>query len=73
MLAFVWNRIRHDVVAFAALLACVLLGLTPAETAFKGFGNHAVVLVAFVLILSHGFQRSGAIDAISHRLVAGKG
>lgn len=73
VLAFVWSRIRHDVVAFAALLACVLLGLTPAETAFKGFGNHAVVLVAFVLILSHGFQRSGAIDAISHRLVTGEG
>ena len=67
--AFLWNRLRHDIVAFGALLACVLLGLTPAETAFKGFGNHAVILVAFVLILSHGFQRSGAVDAISHWLV----
>ena len=69
IVAFVWNRVRHDIVAFGALLACVLLGLTPAETAFKGFGNHAVILVAFVLILSHGFQRSGAVDAISHWLV----
>ncbi|WP_201155611.1 SLC13 family permease [Rhodobaculum claviforme] len=73
MIAFVWNRIRHDIVAFAALLACVLLGLTPADTAFKGFGNHAVVMVVFVLILSHGFQRSGAIDAVSHWLVAERG
>ncbi|MGY6409807.1 MAG: SLC13 family permease [Alkalilacustris sp.] len=71
--AFVWNRVRHDIVAFGALLACVLLGLTPAETAFKGFGNHAVILVAFVLILSHGFQRSGAVDAMSHWLVADGG
>ncbi|MGY6632838.1 MAG: SLC13 family permease [Alkalilacustris sp.] len=71
--AFVWNRVRHDLVAFAALLACVLLGLTPADMAFKGFGNHAVVLVVFVLILSHGFQRSGAVDSISHWLVADRG
>ena len=70
IVAFVWNRVRHDIVAFGALLACVLLGLAPAETAFKGFGNHAVILVAFVLILSHGFQRSGAVDGISHWLVA---
>ena len=68
--AFVWNRVRPDIVAFGALLACVLLGLAPADTAFKGFGNHAVILVAFVLILSHGFQRSGAVDAVSHWLVA---
>ncbi|MGY6548888.1 MAG: SLC13 family permease [Roseinatronobacter sp.] len=68
--AFLWNRLRHDLVAFGALLACVLAGLTPPETAFKGFGNHAVILVAFVLILSHGFQRSGAVDAISHWLVS---
>ncbi len=73
IVAFVWNRIRHDIVAFAALLACVLLGLTPADTAFKGFGNHAVVLVVFVLILSHGFQRSGAIDSVSHWLVTDRG
>ena len=67
---FVWNRVRHDVVALMALLACVLLGLAPAETAFKGFGNHAVVLVAFVLVLSRGLQTSGAIDMVSHWLVS---
>ncbi|MEJ5249781.1 MAG: SLC13 family permease [Caldilinea sp.] len=66
---FLWGRWRHDVVALAALLACVFTGLVPAEEAFAGFGHPAVITVACVLVLSHGLQQSGAIDALTRRLL----
>lgn len=62
---FLWGRWRHDMVAAAALLACVLLGLVPAWEAFSGFGHPAVITVACVLILSRGLQTSGAVDALT--------
>jgi Na+/H+ antiporter NhaD/arsenite permease-like protein len=60
--AFVWDRVRYDVVAVVALLACVALGLVEPEAAFAGFSNAAVVTVAAILILSHALARSGALQ-----------
>ncbi len=62
---FLWGRWRHDVVALAALLACVLTGLVPSETAFTGFAHPAVITVASVLVLSRGLQTSGAVDTLT--------
>ena len=67
--AFVWGRFRFDVVALAALLASVMLGLVPADDAFLGFGHPAVVTVAAVLVLSRGFERSGVVDIISEQVL----
>lgn len=66
---FLWGRFRHDVVALAALMACVLAGLVPAEDAFAGFGHPAVITVACVLVLSHGLQNSGAVDALARAVL----
>ncbi|WP_172148896.1 MULTISPECIES: SLC13 family permease [Pseudomonas] len=66
---FIWGRWRHDVVALAALLACVLVGLVPDEQAFHGFGHPAVITVACVLVLSHGLQVTGVIDALAQRML----
>jgi di/tricarboxylate transporter len=71
VILFLWGRWRHDMVAMAALLACVLAGLTPAAEAFSGFGHPAVVTVACVLVLSRALQTSGAIDALVQRVVPG--
>jgi di/tricarboxylate transporter len=71
---FVWSRWRHDMVAVAALLVCVLTGLVPAAAAFAGFAHPAVVTVACVLVLSRGLQTSGAVDALARRVLpAGTG
>ena len=59
---FVWGRFRHDVVALAALMTCVVAGLVPAEQAFAGFGHPAVITVACVLVLSQGLHNTGAVD-----------
>lgn len=70
--AFVWGRLRYDLVALLALLAAVLAGVVPSGEAFSGFGHPAVITVAAVLVLSRGFQRSGLVDAIAgHALEAG--
>ncbi len=66
---FLWGRWRHDVVALLALLACVAAGLVPAADAFAGFGHPAVVTVACVLVMSHGLRASGAVDALTRRLM----
>jgi len=69
VLFFLWGRWRHDMVALGALLACVAVGLVPAEAAFLGFGHPAVITVAAVLVLSRGLQTSGAVDALAQRVV----
>ncbi|TVQ40319.1 MAG: SLC13 family permease [Wenzhouxiangella sp.] len=70
---FIWGRWRHDMVALAALLACVMTGLVPRGDAFGGFGHPAVITVACVLILSRGLQTSGAVDVITGRLLPSNG
>ncbi len=66
---FLWGRWRHDTVAVAALLSCVLAGLVGPDQAFAGFGHPAVVTVACVLVLSQALQASGAVDALARRLL----
>jgi di/tricarboxylate transporter len=61
---FIWGRFRYDVISLVALLASVLLGLTPAKKAFDGFSNEVVVIIACALVVSAGFARSGVIEAI---------
>ena len=70
---FLWGRWRHDVVALAALMAAVGLGLVPAAAAFDGFAHPAVMTVACVLVLSRGLQTSGAVDVIARTVIPDKG
>lgn len=69
VLLFVWNRWRHDLVALAALVACVVAGLVDPADAFTGFGNPAVITVASVLILSFSLQHTGVVDSLTSRLL----
>ncbi len=70
---FIWGRWRHDMVAGAALLACLAAGLVPTDAAFSGFGHPAVITVACVLILSQGLQNTGAVDALAQRVLPSGG
>lgn len=62
MILFVWNRWRYDIVAGAALLSSVFLGVVPAEHAFEGFAHPAVITVACVMVISQALQYTGVID-----------
>ena len=66
---FLWGRWRHDMVAVAALLACVLAGIVAPNDAFAGFGHAAVVTVACVLVLSRGLHNSGAVSALTRAVL----
>ena len=66
---FLWGRWRHDLVALASLLSCVIVGVIPAESAFSGFGHPAVITVACVLILSAGLEASGAVQVLAQKLL----
>lgn len=66
---FLWGRWRHDMVAVAALLACVLFGLVPFKDAFSGFSHPAVITVACVLVLSYGLYHSGAVDVLTRAVL----
>jgi di/tricarboxylate transporter len=72
MAAFVWGKLRYDVVALLALLAGVALGVVPAKEAFKGFSDDIVIIVASALIVSAAVARSGLVEtalaSISPRL-----
>ena len=67
----VWGKIRYDLVAFGALVVAIVIGVVPQEEAFSGFGHHATVIIALVLIVSRGLSNSGAIELIAQVVVAG--
>jgi di/tricarboxylate transporter len=66
-----WGRWRYDLVAFAGLMASVLMGIVPSEDAFSGFGNPTTLIVALVLIATAGLNRSGAVARLA-RLISTK-
>ncbi|WP_372923025.1 SLC13 family permease, partial [Roseovarius sp.] len=66
---FLWGRFRHDVVALATLLTCVISGLVPSGGAFAGFGHPAVITVACVLVLSQGLRTTGAVDWLARSIL----
>lgn len=66
---FVWGRIRYDLVAFGGLVIGVVIGVVPGEDAFSGFGHHATVIIALVLVVSRGLSNSGAIELIARHVV----
>jgi len=63
-----WGRFRYDLVAFAALMIGVVLGVVPTKDAFSGFGHPATLVVALVLIVSAGLVRSGSVYLITRTL-----
>lgn len=64
-----WGRFRYDMVAFAALMVGVVLGVVPTDKMFSGFGHPATIIVALVLVVSAGLVRSGAVFLITRTLV----
>ncbi len=68
MVAFIWGRLRYDLVAALALLLAVLVGVVPASEAFSGLSDDIVVIVGSALVVSAAVSRSGIMDLILSRL-----
>ncbi len=62
MALFVWGRLRFDMVAVLALLACLFTGIVPYDKAFSGFSDDIIIIVASALIVSAAVARSGVIE-----------
>ena len=60
---FAAGRFRFELVALCALAAGVVLGLVPAESAFAGFANPAVITVLEILLIVQVLRRSQLIEA----------
>jgi di/tricarboxylate transporter len=64
MAAFLWGRLRYDIVAMLALLAGVAVGVVPTGEAFKGFSDDIVIIVGSALVLSAAVARSRVIERL---------
>jgi len=64
-----WGRWRYDVVAFAALMISVAVGVVPSAQAFEGFGHPATIIVALVLIVSRGLTNAGVVQLITRHVI----
>lgn len=69
LILFVSERVRHDLVAMAALAACLLTGILAPKDAFTGFADPAVLAVAAVLVVGRAVELSGAAGAIADVII----
>jgi di/tricarboxylate transporter len=67
MAAFVWGRYRYDLVAAAALLVSVAVGIVPYDRMFSGFSDDIVIIVGSALLVSAGIARTGIMEAAIKR------
>jgi len=69
LVLFVSERVRHDLVAVLALLACIATGLTPVSEAFAGLSDPAVIAVAAVLVVGRAVELSGIAGRIAQATI----
>ncbi|MDI1282550.1 SLC13 family permease [Brevundimonas sp.] len=66
---FVWGRFRYDLIALAALVVGMVVGVVPTEAAFDGFRNDITIIIAAALVVSAAFSRSGIVELALRRLL----
>ncbi len=65
---FITDRLRYDVVAALALVACLITGVVAPDKAFAGFSNSLIILIGSVLVLSRAVGNSGVVEGVMRRL-----
>ena len=51
LVLFMWDRLRHDLVACLALVATIVTGTVAPGKTFSGFSNPVIILIAATLVL----------------------
>jgi di/tricarboxylate transporter len=69
IVAFVMGRWRYDLIALAALVVGLAIGVVPAKDAFDGFRNDVTVIIACALVVSAAFAKSGIVEFALQRLL----
>ena len=67
--AFIWGRLRYDLIALVSLLTGIVLGVVPAKHAFDGLANDITVIIASALVVSAAFARSGIVEMALRPLI----
>ncbi|MBI5760892.1 MAG: SLC13 family permease [Planctomycetales bacterium] len=68
VLALLQERISAEIVMLTALLLLLGLGVIDAKTAFKGFSNGSVLMIAAMFVVGAGLSTTGAIEVLSRWL-----
>ncbi len=68
MVMFVWNKVPFGVTAMTCCLILAATGVVDLKSAFTGFGNKTVVLIAPTLALSAVLSKTALVDKISETL-----
>ncbi len=69
LVLFSIETIPADVVALGVMLALILLGIVPAETAFQGFGSDTAIMILGLLILTASLVRTGVVQILARRIL----
>jgi di/tricarboxylate transporter len=67
--AFAWGRIRPELVAIAAMLACGLTKVLRPEEAFSGFSDPTVITIAAMFVVSAGVERTGVAALVARSIL----
>ncbi|MEP7209800.1 MAG: SLC13 family permease [Alphaproteobacteria bacterium] len=67
--AFIWGKLRYDLVALTALIVGALTGVVPVKDMFNGFSNDLIWIIASALLLSAAIARSGVIERVLEPLL----
>lgn len=68
---FVYERFPPDVTAAGAAALFVVFGLVPTDAVLAAFANPAPITIAAMFIISSALVRTGLLDALANRVVAG--
>ena len=73
MVMFIWHKVPFGVTTMTCCLVLAICGIVDIQTAFSGFGNKIVVLIAPMLALSSVLTRTSLVQKISGILNTLKG
>lgn len=61
---FIWEKIAIDITALIAMVLLMLSGILTPNEAISGFSNDAVITILFLLLLSAGLEKTGAVNLV---------
>lgn len=68
LILFATELVSIDLVAMLIMVSLIITGVISPEEGVAGFSNSATLTVAFMFILSAAVLKTGALQAITHRL-----
>lgn len=68
LVLFSIETLPAEVIALGLMMALILTGILPADTAFEGFGSDTSIMILGVLILTAALVRTGIVQILSRKI-----